>query len=125
MAIIGLSGYKGSGKKTVKRFLQDLAPNLEITNVYLPDEAKAIKEAGGKLIRIHRWQRWEKELWHNNPDASYSDWEMEYDAWARHRPESEIALDLGTQFDWVIDNNGTMEELEEQVRKACQQLHII
>lgn len=64
-----------------------------VTDVRFPNEAKAIKDANGILIRINR---------------------IQYNNIAPH--ESETALDDYNHFDYVIDNNGSLENLIYQVR---------
>jgi hypothetical protein len=70
-------------------------PNWIITDVRFPNEAQAIKDRGGILIRVMR----------------YGDPNEEVDF-----HESEIALD-SHEFDYYIDNNGTIEELIEGVKE--------
>ena len=65
--------------------------NWVITDVRFPNEAWAIKDRGGKLIRVER-------------NTNLIDHHI-----------SETALDDFTQWDRVIDNNGTLEELKDQV----------
>lgn len=69
----------------------DRYPNWVVTDVRFPNEAETIKDRGGLMIRINR------ELpWHSNH-------------------ESEVALD-DYKFDYVIDNNGTIEDLAIRVK---------
>ena len=64
-----------------------IKPNLIITDVRMPNEAQAIKDRGGILIKI-------------NKETGYKDNHI-----------SETALDDYDGWDYVIDNNGTLEEL--------------
>lgn len=61
--------------------------NWIITDVRFPNEADAIKEKGGLLIKVER-------------DTSYEDTHA-----------SEHALDQYDKFDVIIDNNGSLEDL--------------
>ena len=70
-----------------------------IPDTRFPNEAEAIKNRGGKLIRVNRNQF---VIVDTHP--------------------SETSLDDYTDWDFVIDNNGTMEELEEKVIEICKQL---
>lgn len=86
-------------------------PNWIITDVRFPNEAQAIKDRGGIIIRVNRpnQQITEKygELnvtWTPAPGFDY----------VEH--PSETALD-DYEFDHVIDNNGSIEELVEKVKK--------
>lgn len=74
-------------------------PNWVITDVRFPNEAEAIKEHNGITIRINRGlvERTGKMI--QGPEHI-----------------SETALD-DAKFDYVIENNGTIEELIEQVKK--------
>lgn len=65
--------------------------NWVITDVRFPNEANAIKYRGGTLIRL------ERDLGDND----------------EHR--SEIALDGYKGFDYIIDNNGTLEKFKKNV----------
>ena len=75
------------------------APNWIITDVRFPNEAKAIKDRGGIVIRVNR---------------------LDVDKFTANFPQtlhpSETALD-DYEFDRVIDNNGSIEELLEKVNK--------
>lgn len=66
----------------------DVYPNWLITDVRFPNEAKSIKSRQGFLIRVNR------------PSVETND-----------SHESEIALDNYEDFDLVIDNSGTIEDL--------------
>lgn len=71
-------------------------PNWIITDVRFPNEAKAVKDRGGIIIRINRYDiTGQGKL---NPHTS------------------ETALD-DAEFDYTIDNHGTIEELIEKVRE--------
>lgn len=68
-------------------------PNWVISDVRFPNEAEAIKDRGGILIRVER----------NTGNTEIHD--------------SEIALDDYKDWNYVIDNNGTIEELIEKVKE--------
>lgn len=71
------------------------ASNWLVTDVRFPNEATAIKERGGMLIRINR-----------GGDVTHG------------QHPSETALDDYAEWDVVIDNNGTLEELIEKTREV-------
>ena len=73
-------------------------PNWIITDVRFPNEAQAIKDRGGIVIRVNR----------------YDENGMPYKTLNNH--PSETALD-NYKFDEVIENNGSIEELIEKVKK--------
>lgn len=76
-------------------------PNWIITDVRFPNEADAILERGGKLIRLTRTTEVPEEI-ANHP--------------------SETALDNYNKFDYIIDNRGSIEDLYEQLIKLSQEL---
>ena len=76
-------------------------PNWIISDVRFPNEAKAIKDKGVILIRINR---------PGNDTGKHL---------------SEIALDDYKNWNYVIDNNGTIEDLIEKVKQILIQEKII
>lgn len=75
--------------------------NWVVTDVRFPNEAEAIRERGGILIRLNR----------NIGSTSTH--------------PSETALDNYGHFDYILDNNGTLEELEARVKSILQERNII
>jgi hypothetical protein len=90
-----------SGTMDVRKSRETL-PNWVITDMRFPNELEAVKSRGGITIRV------------NNPWIRFSD--GSYRAKSKmlgdfdNEHESETALD-DYEFDYVIDNNGTIEEL--------------
>lgn len=74
-------------------------PKWVFTDTRFPNEAKAIKEKGGILIRVNRNT---KNLENLHP--------------------SETALDNYQDWDYVIDNNGTIEELISKVQTVLDEI---
>lgn len=72
-----------------------LYPNWIITDVRFPNEADAVKERGGKMIRVYR----------NVSGPAVKDLHP-----------SETALDDYDKFDFTINNNGTLEELSQKAK---------
>ncbi len=84
-------------------------PNWIITDTRFPNELAAIKERGGVCIRINRDMYLEIKDGSTMRCAHNPSFDM-------YHP-SETALDNAT-FDYVIDNNGTIEELVEKLRNV-------
>ena len=78
-------------------------PNWIITDVRFPNEAKAIKDKGGIVIRVNRTYYTE--------DKKYI---IGYDPFETH--PSETALDDYDGFDYVIENDGTVQDLIDKVK---------
>ena len=74
-------------------------PNWIVSDVRFPNEAEAIKNKEGILIRVNRNKTLNKV---NNI--------------SKH--ESETALDYYEEWDYVIDNEGSIEELIEKVKEV-------
>lgn len=80
-------------------------PNWIITDVRFPNEKKAIEDRGGIVIRVSR------KTWVQKQEDRLL---KEYNYKQEH--PSETALD-NAEFDYVIDNNGTIEDLIEKVKE--------
>lgn len=83
-------------------------PKWIITDMRFPNEFEAVKDRNGITIRVNR--EYQNPL---IPEISI--------------PEhpSEISLDHITDWDYVIDNNGTIEELIKKVREILNKENII
>lgn len=90
-----------AGKPKISCNLCPEYPNWIITDVRFPNEAKAIKDRNGIIIRINR------NLLEDSGLESI-DLKMQH--------PSETALD-NYNFDYIIDNNGTIEELIKKVKE--------
>jgi hypothetical protein len=93
--------------------------NIVISDVRFPNEIKAIHNAGGQVIRVTRGPEPE---WYQ--DAIYANMgERANFSWATSRSRleklgihaSETAW-VGGDIDAIIDNNGTIDELFEQIK---------
>ena len=115
-------------------------PNWIITDMRFPNEMKAVKKRGGITIRVNRSSaQYERYLeFCKTPECTYGDlnseqWPMSFGLFNRQSDsfknrflvkehESETALD-NAEFDYVIDNNGTIEDLITTIHKTLN--HII
>lgn len=107
-----LSGGMGSGNTVGV----PVYPNWVISDLRFPNEFKAIKDRGGICIRIDRG----KEYWN---DPEWLAGKKVYSQPINLHP-SETALDQA-EFDYTIQNSGTMEELLEAVRTMLLHFKII
>lgn len=96
-----MSEYKQNYDNT-KGIYPEYYPNWIITDTRFPNELTAVKEKGGITIRVNR------------PIHALS---QQNNAGLLHT--SETALD-SAEFDHVIDNNGTIEELTEKIKFILQ-----
>ncbi len=103
-------------------------PNWLITDMRFPNEMEAVKSRGGVTIRVNRIV-YEKVPCNNCQGGGcptcngYGYWEQPVNSSAYAHP-SETSLDDAT-FDYVIDNNGTIEELIEKVKEILVKENII
>jgi len=103
-----------AGKPEIPCNLCPEYPNWVITDVRFPNEAEAIRARGGFVIRVNR-NRLQPT---NNPNIKISldHIRTDKDIIDVGNHPSETSLD-NYNFDYVIDNNGTIEELIENVKK--------
>lgn len=112
----------------------DVYPDWVVTDCRFPNEAQALKDKGGILIRIERpwFYRLLEDGRHEFSDKEdrsgrvyiMSAYHSKEEAEAKYKedfnstaPESETALDNYQDWDYVIFNDGTLEELEEKVKE--------
>jgi hypothetical protein len=105
--------------------LRKTTDDVVISDCRFPNEIRAIKNAGGLVIRVHRgpdpeWYTF-AEMVNRGPERNL-EW-----SWAKTQLDkfnihaSETAW-IGTAFDAVLDNNGTMDHLYSQVKRLVQDL---
>ena len=101
MSGLGMSKEQLFKTKNNLEFYTKNFPNWIITDMRFLNEMEAVKKKGGITIRVNR-----------NLEES------------KDQHESETELD-NAEFDYVIDNNGTIEELIEKVREILIQEKLI
>ena len=105
--------------------LRKTTDDVVISDCRFPNEIAAIKRAGGVVIRVHRgadpeWYSFAETV-NRGPERNL-EW-----SWAKTQLEkfdihaSETAW-IGTEFDAVLDNNGTMDYLYSQLTGLVQDL---
>ena len=96
------------------RFSND---NIVITDCRFPNEIKAIKEAGGIVVRIKRGPDpdWYKFAYDANIGKSGAADKLKY----RKIHESEMSW-IGPNINVTIENNGTIDELYQSIKDLVQ-----
>lgn len=89
-----VKSYEEEPDSSKAYLIKKAKPNWIITGTRFENEVQAVKDRDGINIRINR---------------------SSLESTDTH--ESEIALDNYTEFDYIIENNGTIEELIEKVRE--------
>lgn len=102
-------GVRYSKSKGV--YIYDMAPS-PVSGVVFPDcrfknEIRLIKEADGVLIRIKRFG---------------AGLEGDY---AAHPSEAEQMSIPDSEFDFIIDNDGTIDDLRQKVRGVAEEMHLV
>ena len=106
--------------------LLNIKDDVVITDCRFPNEIKAIKAAGGKVIRVVRGDEPE---WYDaalsvnrgpNGNPTWSLSKLKLEKAGVHSSETSW---VGTDFDVVIYNNGTLDELYQQVKGLAQDHH--
>jgi hypothetical protein len=107
--------------------LRKTTDDVVISDCRFPNEIQAIKSAGGIVIRVHRGP--DPEWYHlaetvNRGPERNIEW-----SWSKTQLEkfnihaSETAW-VGTEFDAIIDNNSSMDQLFAQVNNLVQDLPV-
>lgn len=91
-------------------------PNWIITDCRFPNEAIAIKERGGILVRVNRPDSWNRAIAYVNDNGSAFEMAKE----SKH--SSETGLD-NWDFDYVINNNRGIEELTTKVKSILEDIN--
>jgi len=92
--------------------LRNSQDSIVISDCRFPNEIKAIKQAGGQVVWV---QRGELPSWHimagkaNNGDAFAAE---KLKSLGIHASETAW---VGTNFDYIVDNNGTVDELYKRI----------
>ena len=123
MSDLTLAKMRRKGFSPISGFLA--LPNWIITDVRFPNEAKAIKDKDGLVIRVNRpfycqGCTIEKLVYQDCMDCA--EYQMEI---LQKEHESETALDNYEHFDYVIDNSNCIDCLIEQVKEILKHEKII
>ena len=90
------------------------APRWIITDVRFPNEVKAIKDRGGIVIRVNRFSEEQKiaslKFRANRPNNAI-------ELALKEEHPSETALDDYDDFDYVVENDGSIEDLVDKIRQ--------
>jgi len=123
----------------VKALFADYKPHMNwiISDTRFINEALEIKKRGGKILRINRsfsniypadWNDYLNEIKASTgiSEKGFVEWlsQRNVELYKKVIHPSEIGLDDYNDFDYVIDNNGTVEEFEMKVKDFLTQLNI-
>jgi hypothetical protein len=96
--------------------LRSSQDNIVISDCRFPNEIKSIKNAGGKVIWV---KRGELPEWYNvaldcNNGSESAKWEL-----INRKIHASETSWVGTDFDAIIDNNGTIDDLYSQIKNLA------
>lgn len=108
---------------SVEHKLNNISDNVVISDVRFPNEIQSIKDAGGMVIRTHRgedpvWYRAAEIVNHGMTHANSSreilDAMTKLEAYKIHASETAW---IGTDFDAILDNDGSIDDLYNQINQ--------
>ena len=104
---------------SVENKLRNTKDNIVITDCRFSNEVNAIKSAGGVTVRVTRGENPE---WYNaaiaynkGPDGN-SEWSLSKSKLDKHQVHASEYSSVGLDYDYYIDNNGTIDDLHTQVK---------
>jgi hypothetical protein len=101
--------------------LRNSRDNIVISDCRFPNEIKSIKNAGGIVVRVVRgpepeWYELAKHANSGVPNGFWSSFEL-----AKFNIHVSETAWVGAEFDAVLDNNGTIDELFQQIKQLVPQ----
>ena len=102
--------------------LRTSTDDIVISDCRFPNEIRAIKKAGGRVVRVVRgaepeWYQSAVSL--NRGPNGNSSWALSGRRLEQLGVHASETAWVGTKFDAVLDNNGTLEDLYQQVKKLA------
>ena len=97
-----------------------LQDNIVLSDVRFPNEIRSIKNSGGLIIRTHR-----------GPEPEWYDLGLQYNLHNSEEANRELiklgvhaseTAWIGTRFDAVLDNDGSIDDLYAQIKNLLQSL---
>jgi hypothetical protein len=102
---------------SVENKIRHSKDDVVISDCRFPNEIKAIKNTGGKVICVTRgpepeWYEYARVV---NEGAKNMTWMTSKIALEKYNIHASETAWVGTEFDAIIDNNGTMDHLYKQI----------
>lgn len=110
---------------SVEYKLSTISDNVVISDVRFPNEIKSIKDAGGMVIRTHRgpdpeWYH-AAEIVNKGPTKNLS-WASNKSFLDNYKIHVSETSWIGTNFDAILDNDGTIDDLYSQINQLLNPL---
>jgi hypothetical protein len=103
--------------------LRNSRDDIVISDCRFPNEIKSIKDAGGIVVRVVRGPEpewYEAAVSVNKGDISNMTWSISKEKISKLGIHASETAWVGTEFDAVMDNNGTIDDLFAQVKDLVQ-----
>lgn len=103
---------------SVENKLRNATDNIVITDCRFSNEVMAIKNAGGITCRVERGSRpeWYEDASNLNKGPRQIGWAIAKDKLKRLGVHASEYSSVGLDYDFYIDNNGTIDDLHNQVK---------
>lgn len=102
--------------------LRSSTDNIVISDCRFPNEIKSIRDAGGIVIRVKRGvdPTWYRDAADMNAGPKCTNWSLASGRMAELKIHASETAWVGTKFDAVLDNNGSIDELYAIVKDLVQ-----
>jgi len=106
--------------------LRQTDDDIVISDVRFPNEIKAIHNAGGKVFRIVRGPdpEWYQDAWNVNQGPQNMSWAISKMRMQQLKIHDSETAWIGRGIDSEIDNNGTIDQLCEQIKNLVEESHV-
>jgi hypothetical protein len=111
--------------RSVEHRLMNISDNVVVSDVRFPNEIHSIKNSGGVVVRTHRGpdpEWWSDAVTVNRGASNNLRWATAVDRLKRHDIHSSETAWIGTKFDSELNNDGTIDELYQQIKDLLQSL---
>ena len=104
--------------------LRNSEDDVVISDCRFPNEIKAIRNQGGIVLRVVRGPEpeWYDAAVAVNAGPRHMNWALSKEALNKHNIHASETSWVGTEFDAVLDNNSTLDQLYNQVNDLLQGL---
>jgi hypothetical protein len=102
--------------------LRNSTDHIVISDCRFPNEIKSIRNAGGLVVRVVRGPEpeWYQDAINYNEGQKNMSWALSRSYLEKLKIHASETAWVGTKFDAVLDNNGTLDELFSQVQQLMQ-----
>lgn len=104
---------------SVENKLRQAKDDIVITDCRFANEVDAIKHAGGVSMRVSRGEQpvwYDAAVKYNKGPNGNPDWSLSKRKLDKHKVHASEYSSVGLNYDHYIDNNGTIDELHNQIK---------